>query len=183
MHIYIIAALCTVALLVFILMKPDRAIYIKNLTLPLMGVLFILALIFFSETAVSAALKGIRLWLDIVFPSLFPFFVASEILNSTGIVRTAGILLEPVMRPLFKVPGSGSFALAMGVTSGYPVGAKITCSLLESGDITKPEAERLLAFTNNSGPLFIVGAVATGMYGIPSIGQFLDISKLHSQPG
>lgn len=173
MQAYIIAGLCTVVLLLFIIIKPDRAIYLKNLTLPILGALFILALILFSETSVNAALKGIRLWLDIVFPSLFPFFVASEILNSTGFVRTAGILLEPVMRPLFKVPGCGSFALAMGITSGYPVGARITCSLLENGDISKPEAERLLAFTNNSGPLFIVGAVATGMYGIPSLGLFL----------
>ena len=173
MPAYIIAGLCTAALLLFILMKPDRAIYLKNLTLPLLGIIFILALILFSETSVNAALKGIRLWLDIVFPSLFPFFVASEVLNSTGFVRATGVLLEPVMRPLFKVPGCGSFAFAMGITSGYPVGARITCSLLENGDISRPEAERLLAFTNNSGPLFIVGAVATGMYGIPSLGLFL----------
>ena len=173
MPAYIIAGFCTAALLLFIMMKPESAIYLKNLTLPLLGVLFILALIFFSETSVNAALKGIRLWLDIVFPSLFPFFVASEVLNSTGFVGATGVLLEPVMRPLFKVPGCGSFALAMGITSGYPVGARITCSLLENGDISKPEAERLLAFTNNSGPLFIVGAVATGMYGIPSLGLFL----------
>jgi hypothetical protein len=77
------------------------------------------------------------------------------------------------MRPVFNVPGCGSFAFLMGVTSGYPVGARITCNLLESGDISKNEAERLLAFTNNSGPLFIIGAVATGMYGIPSIGFLL----------
>ncbi|NJD03573.1 MAG: sporulation integral membrane protein YlbJ [Ruminiclostridium sp.] len=173
MPAYMIAGFCTAALLLFILIKPDRAIYLKNLTLPLLGVLFILALILFPETSVNAALKGIRLWLDIVFPSLFPFFVASEVLNSTGFVRAAGVLLEPIMRPLFKVPGCGSFALAMGITSGYPVGARITCSLLENGDISRHEAERLLAFTNNSGPLFIVGAVATGMYGIPSLGLFL----------
>ncbi len=173
MPAYIITGFCAAALLLFILMKPGRAIYLKNLILPILGVLFILALILFSETSVNAALKGIRLWLDIVFPSLFPFFVASEVLNSTGFVRATGVLLEPIMRPLFKVPGCGSFALAMGVTSGYPVGARITCSLLESGDISRPEAERLLAFTNNSGPLFIVGAVATGMYGIPSLGLLL----------
>jgi len=173
MPAYIIAGLCTAALLLFILVKPDRAIYLRNLTLPLLGVIFILALILFSETSVNAALKGVRLWLDIVLPSLFPFFVASEVLNSTGFVRATGVLLEPVMRPLFKVPGCGSFALAMGITSGYPVGARITCSLLENGDISRSEAERLLAFTNNSGPLFIVGAVATGMYGIPSLGLFL----------
>lgn len=170
---YIIAGGLAAALLMFIIIKPKKAIYLKSLVLPLLGVFFILALILFSDTSVAAAARGIKLWLEIVFPSLFPFFVASEVLNATGFVRAAGVLLEPVMRPLFKVPGCGSFALAMGVSSGYPVGARITCSLLENGDITKTEAERLIAFTNNSGPLFIVGAVATGMYGIPSVGLFL----------
>lgn len=178
MHAYIITGFCAAALLLFIILKPDRAIYVKNLTLPLFGILFILALILFSETSINAALKGISLWLDVVLPSLFPFFVASEVLNSTGFVRAAGVLLEPIMRPIFKVPGCGSFALAMGITSGYPVGARITCNLLESGDISKAEAERLMAFTNNSGPLFIVGAVATGMYGIPSLGLFLLVCHI-----
>jgi sporulation integral membrane protein YlbJ len=39
--------------------------------------------------------------------------------------------------------------------------------------LSKTEAERLLAFTNNSGPLFIVGAVAVGMFKMPGIGIFL----------
>ncbi len=39
--------------------------------------------------------------------------------------------------------------------------------------LTKAEAERLLAFTNNSGPLFIIGAVAVGMFNSPRIGFIL----------
>lgn len=150
-----------------------RVIYVKRLTIPVLCLVFILCLVAFSKTAVAAASRGIMLWFDIVFPSLFPFFVASEILNATGFVKAAGVLFEPVMRPVFNVPGSGSFALLMGVTSGYPVGAKITCDLRKKGLVSKIEAERLLAFTNNSGPLFIIGAVATGMYGMPSLGLFL----------
>ena len=82
------------------------------------------------------------------------------------------------MRPLFNVPGCGSFAVAMGITSGYPVGAKITVDLRNSGQISKQEGERLLAFTNNSGPLFIIGAVATGMYAMPQLGFFLLICHI-----
>ena len=38
---------------------------------------------------------------------------------------------------------------------------------------TKTEAERLLTFTNNSSPLFITGAVATGIFGNPKLGLWL----------
>lgn len=97
-----------------------RIVYLKNILLPFICIVFIIALILFSKTAVSSALKGINLWLYVVFPSLFPFFVATGVLNRTGFVKAAGVLLEPVMRPLFNVPGCGSFAVAMGITSGYP---------------------------------------------------------------
>lgn len=173
MFSYTLAAIFIVSIIILISLGSKRTMYLKDLAFPILCVIFILALIFFSKTAITAALKGLKLFLEIVLPSLFPFFVVSELLNSTGFVRASGILLEPVMRPLFNVPGCGSFALLMGVTSGYPVGARVTGTMLENKDLTKNEAERLLAFTNNSGPLFIIGAVATGMYGIPAIGYFL----------
>lgn len=169
----IITLLLIVFVVILILMQPSKVIYIRLLSIPVLCILFILCLILLSDTAVKSALNGLRLWAGVVVPSLFPFFVAAEIMNSTGFIRASGLLLEPVMRPLFNVPGSGSFALAMGVLSGYPVGAKITCDFRNNGELTKYEAERLLAFTNNSGPLFIVGAVGTGMYGSPRLGIFL----------
>ena len=63
------------------------------------------------------------------------------------------------MRPLFNVPGEGAFAFLMGLISGYPVGAKIVTDLKDNNLCTTEEAERMLCFTNNSGPLFIIGTV------------------------
>ncbi|HEX9060393.1 MAG TPA: sporulation integral membrane protein YlbJ, partial [Clostridia bacterium] len=175
--IFIIAAS-----VVFILsgMKKSRLIYIKKLFIPATISIFILCLILFSGTAVEAAKRGINLWLYIVFPSLFPFFVASELLGMTGFTKALGSLLEPVMRPLFNVPGCGSFAFAMGITSGYPVGAKITAQLREEKLISRLEAERLISFTNNSGPIFIIGAVATGMLQNSSTGIYLLVCHILS---
>ena len=171
----IIALILSAAALLILLAQPSRVIYIKLLSVPVLCIIFILCLILLSEPAVKAAIKGLSLWAEVVVPSLFPFFAAAEMIKSTGFMRAAGILLEPVMRPFFRVPGCGSFPLLMGVTSGYPVGAKITCDFRKSGDLTKSEAERLLAYTNNSGPLFIIGAVGTGMLGSHSMGIYLYI--------
>ena len=175
--IFIISILLLILLLFF---KPIRIKFTRPLALPLFCITFILALVFYPKISVSSALKGINICLNIVFPSLFPFLAASELLNRTSFIKAAGILLEPIMRPLFNVPGCGSFAVAMGITSGYPVGAKITVDLRNSGQISKHEGERLLAFTNNSGPLFIVGAVATGMYAMPRLGFFLLLCHILS---
>lgn len=150
-----------------------RILYVKNLFLPALFIFFILCLILFPKSVVASASKGISLWINVVFPSLFPFFVGADLLNRSGIIRALGVLFEPIMRPLFNVPGCGSFPFVMGITSGYPVGAKLTTSMREDKMLSKLEAERLLAFSNNSGPLFIIGAVAVGMYNLPELGIFL----------
>ena len=46
-----------------------------------------------------------------------------------GVVHMMGVFLEPVMRPLFNVPGTGSFVMAMGLASGFPIGAILTAEL------------------------------------------------------
>lgn len=79
------------------------------------------------------------------------------------------------MRPIFNVPGVGSFALIVGMASGYPSGAKITASLRENEEITRTEAERLVSFTNAASPLFIFGAIAVGFFYDASIGILIAI--------
>lgn len=153
-------------------------VYLKISWLPVFAIAFIVSLILFPKIAASAALNGINLWLNVVFPSLFPFFVASQLLSKSGFINLFGSILEPIMRPVFNVPGTGSFALAMGIVSGYPIGATITSDLRKQKLITKTEAERLLTFTNNSGPLFIMGAVAVGMFNLPSAGYLLYASHV-----
>jgi len=69
--------------------------------------------------------------------------------------------------------GEGAFPFIMGIISGYPVGAKIVANFRENNICSKEECERLLAFTNNSGPLFIIGTVGISLIGDTSIGIIL----------
>lgn len=61
--------------------------------------------------------------------------------------------------------GIGGYAFIMGIISGYPVGAKIVTEFRKNGNCSRAEAERLLSFTNNSGPLFIIGTIGVSMFG------------------
>ncbi|MGM0370222.1 MAG: nucleoside recognition domain-containing protein, partial [Bacillota bacterium] len=78
--------------------------------------------------------------------------------------------------PLFKVPGVGAFALSMGLASGYPIGAKITAQLRKDRLCTQAEGERLISFTNTADPLFMIGAVAVGMFSRPELGVVLALA-------
>lgn len=133
------------------------------------------SLIVFPEQSLEASIRGLHTWWEIVFPSLLPFFITAELLISFGVVQFAGILLEPIMRPLFNVPGAGSFAWMLGMVSGYPSGAKIGVLLREKKEISRIEAERLVSFSNASSPLFIFGAIAVGFFHDAKLGIFIAI--------
>ncbi len=124
--------------------------------------------------------NGLFLWAKFVVPTLFPFFVATELMLHTSILSILGKLLNPIMRPVFKVPGVSAFAFLMGSISGYPVGAKIVTTLRNNNCISRDEGERLLAFSNNSGPLFIIATVGIGLFGSYSTGFLLLVIHLLS---
>lgn len=134
------------------------------------------SMVIYPEDAFSAALNGLKVWWEIVFPALLPFFIISEILMGIGVVAAMGVMLEPFMRPLFNVPGVGSFVMAMGLASGYPIGAILTSKLRRQNQCTQVEAERLLSFTNTADPLFMFGAVAVGMFANARLGTTIAIA-------
>lgn len=151
---------------------------IKQLIIPFILIIFTGSLVIFSKTNLSAAKSGLVLWANSIVPTLFPFFVATELLSHTNFAYYLGKVLNMFMKPLFNVRGEGSFAFIMGIISGYPVGAKIASNFRENNICSKEECERLLSFTNNSGPLFIIGTVGISMFGNSTIGFLLLITHL-----
>ena len=151
---------------------------LKKNGLSIVFCLFCIGLVLFSNSNLIAAKNGLILWATAVVPSLFPFFVSTELLSYTNVIKYLGKWLTPIMRPLFNVPGEGAFAFLMGLISGYPVGAKIVSNFVEQHIVTKEEGERLLAFTNNSGPLFIIGTVGITLFGSTTIGIVLFVTHI-----
>ena len=146
---------------------------LKELILPTLLIAFTCCLVLFSNTNLVSAKNGLVLWVNSIVPALFPFFVATELLSHTNFTYYLGKLLNKFMKPVFNVRGEGSFAFIMGLLSGYPMGAKIAVNFREKGICSKEECERLLSFTNNSGPLFILGTVGIAMFGNSTIGFLL----------
>ena len=148
-------------------------ISLKKNILPILFLLFTICLLIFSNSNLIATKSGISLWANSVVPSLFPFLVATELLSYTNIVNFIGQKLDRFMKPIFHVPGISAYPFVLGMISGYPVGAKTVCQIYKEGLCTKKEAEIMLAYTNNSGPLFIVGTVGISMFGSTTIGLIL----------
>lgn len=117
-----------------------------------------LMLILDGKTALLGAKEGFSLALEVVAPSLFPFFFLSVLLS--------GALMEgrtPLLRPLgwlFGLKEDGAAFLIPGILGGYPAGAQCIVAAYESGNLKKEDAENLLSFCNNAGPSFLFGMIA-----------------------
>lgn len=130
---------------------------VKNVLFAALLISFAAALLCSPTASADAAREGLSLCLHGVLPSLFPFFVLSSLLVSSGAAEAFGSVLRPLMRPLFSLSGAGAGALVLGLVGGYPVGARTAAELYCAGALRKTEAERLLGFCNNAGPGFILG--------------------------
>lgn len=139
--------------------------------LALAGLLFAAAgLVLHAERAAQTGRTAIQLCLEVLIPSLFPFFIVSALIVSLGYADALSRLFGPLMRGLFRVNGRCSAAFALGIVGGYPVGARTAIALYREGACSRTEAERMLAFCNNSGPAFILGVVGSGIFGSARLG-------------
>lgn len=139
--------------------------HIKNTLFTLLILSLLIGIIKHPEASLNSAYNGLMTWFNIVVPSLFPFFIISEILIEIGFVKIIGNILKPIMYPLFRVSGESAFPFTMSIVSGYPVGVKISSNLRQKKLLSKYEAEKTISFSSTSGPLFMLGAVSIGILG------------------
>jgi sporulation integral membrane protein YlbJ len=158
------------------MMQPLLRSQLKTVTFAFIAFFIAVVLLMYPEQAFRSSIRGLSIWWDVVFPALLPFFITAEMMMGFGVVHFMGVLLEPLMRPLFRVPGAGGFVMAVGLISGNPMGAKLTSRLREQGLISREEGERLVSFTSTAGPLFIFGAVAVGFFESTSVGIILALA-------
>lgn len=153
--------------------SKDKKKYITAAALSCIGCLMMMV---FPSISLNAAQKGITLWASSVLPALLPFFICANFMTALGFPMVIGNILEHPFQKMFKVPGISGFIFTISIISGYPMGAKLIGDFGRKGMITQNEAKRMLAFCSTSGPLFMLGAVGTGMLASPAAGALIACS-------
>ena len=132
---------------------------VKHFPVTVLITLMFGAMLLFPKAVFNGASEGLLLWFQVVFPTLFPFMLITNLLmDSGGLAFISGIFRRPFRR-IFGVSGNGSFAVLAGFLCGYPMGAKVTADLLRTGRITRAEGQYLLSFCNNTSPVFIINFI------------------------
>ena len=126
-----------------------------------------------SKAVMEAVLFSFQIWKNNIFPSLFPFFLLSELLIQYGFVEFLGELLKPLMNQVFRISNHAAFIFVMSIISGFPSNAKYTKALLDEHKINEKEATKILTFTHFSNPLFILGTVSVTFLGNKEVGLLI----------
>ena len=127
----------------------------------------------FPELVLSGAGNGLSLCLDVVVPSLLPFMLVASCVIKSRFARPLGAMLSKIITPLTGLSTAGCVCFVTGLVGGYGAGARAVSESCREKLISKEEAERLLLFCNNAGPLFIIGTVGVGFYSSKSVGIML----------
>lgn len=129
-----------------------------------LGIYLVFLLLRFPALSMQYASVGLNLWFQKMIPALLPFMILSGILIRMNLTEGFVRFIHPLLRLIFRTSPNGSYTLIMGFLCGFPMGARVAGELYAAGKLSKWEAERLLAFCNNIGPIYFLS------YAMPMLG-------------
>ncbi len=124
-----------------------------------------------SNVVLDSVKSSIDLCTKTIIPSLFPFFIISELIISGNLGNLFGKAIQKPCNMILGISGLSLYPIVVGMLCGFPVGAKITMTLLDKGDICKKEAERVLCLCNNPSPTFLINIVGVSLYSNKKLGM------------
>lgn len=137
-------------------------------------------LLFFSKQNFESVKNSTTLFINSVFPSLFPFFLFTELILNSNTIDVLVQYFGNIISKIFKINKNSSPAIIIGFLCGYPMGAKVVSELYEQNKISSNDAKRLLLFVNNCNPIFIISTIGISIFENLKIGIILFISHFLS---
>lgn len=128
----------------------------------LFSFLFMITFVVFSQNCLSETQHALNMFLNSVFPTMFPVYVLTSILVSNPLLFKLCKIFKPVAR-FYKLPTESVSAILLGLLCGFPVGAKVTCDLYQNKLLSSKEAALLASFSNCAGPIYVITIIG-GIY-------------------
>ncbi|MBQ6143329.1 MAG: hypothetical protein IJI84_02405 [Clostridia bacterium] len=151
---------------------------LKSAFILIITAVFTIKIIQTPEAASKGAAQGINFCLEMLIPSLFIFmFLAAFIVNS-GISRKLQKTLSPITKFLFYLPGCTAPVIILSLIGGYPVGARGAKTLFLKKEINEEQLNRLMSFSVNAGPAFIINIVGKILTKNYLFGQILFFTQI-----
>ncbi len=149
----------------------------KSISIILVLICILIFMLSNPSKTIESVLFGLNIWMYNVFPSLFPFFILSDLLINFGFVELLSKLFGSFMK-VFGLSRNASYVYFLSFICGSPSGARSTRQLLDNNMITLIEANHLIKFTHSVNPLFVLGTVGSVLLNDLKLGFIILISIL-----
>ena len=126
-------------------------------TLKNMSITLLVILVLFKRPAlITAIASAINVWLNTVFPAIFPLLIISDLIMSSNLINIIQNNLNYLYTKLFKISGYGAYVFLLSLISGAPSNAKYIRDLLNAKVICNKEAIKILSMSVFYNPLLII---------------------------
>lgn len=133
---------------------------IKNTVIILTSLSIIFNLITNPTLITRITNYSLSIWVENLIPSLFPFFVLSDILINYNITSYIPKRLKKVLTKLWNTSPNTISIFFLSMLSGFPSNARNIRTYYDKGQISTKEANITLAYTHFANPLFILSTTA-----------------------
>ena len=119
-------------------------------------IILFLLFIFNRPIILASGIEAIKIWTNTIFPLLFPTFILSDLLISSGLVNTITKLLGRIYSILFKLTPYGMYIFLISLVAGTPTNAKNLKVLYDKNYINNEELTKILSTCIFFNPLLII---------------------------
>lgn len=146
------------------------------------GLIILSFIILFFEVLINKTLifdtisYSLNIWVSTLVPSMFPFFIISDILISYHIIDYIPKFIKKYFSLIFNVSEEVISIFFLSLLSGFPSNARITKTLYQNNLLSKEEASHALTFTHFANPLFVISTVGVLFLNNESYGYIILIS-------
>lgn len=136
--------------------------------------LFILYNVLIEKVLVYDSVNyGLKIWVQNLIPTLFPFFIISDILINFNLISYIPKTIRNIFKYLFNITDNMFTVLILSVLSGFPSNAKNVRTLYDRSIISLDEANHILIFSHFPNPLFVLTTVGIFFLNNKTIGIIL----------
>lgn len=118
----------------------------------------------YPSHSASAAARGLLLWYQKLVPVLLPFSILSNILLASDSISALGKRIGPVLQRIYPLSADAFYPLIAGFLFGFPMGGQITSQMIRQKKLSHEEGLCCFCISNNIGPAFLQGVLATQAY-------------------
>ena len=128
----------------------------KNLLIIIILLFIFFEILFNKLIIINTVMESLNIWVKAIIPSLFPFFVISDLLITYNFIDYIPNKIKKYICRLLNISDSALSILILSMVSGFSSNGRNTHNLYNKGKISMKEASYILMYTHFSSPVFIL---------------------------